>query len=202
MSNHVQRNYYEDDVLNATPQRLRLMLIDGAIRFAKSALSVWESDRNGAMTAMCRCRNIIIELIGGIRADRPSCEHIVDHTDQPGAVSSSQRKKEIDRLEQIARNTMAVYLVVFRHLDEAQLDWDAAKLSAAIEVLNEERETMRLVCQKLPHAPALNAPHLPTEISTSEAARVLDKQSPTATPSPATYGEGAGPTTTSMSFEA
>ena len=204
MSNHVKRSYYEDDVLNATPQRLRLMLIDGAIRYAKAAIEVWESDRSAAMKAMGRCRNIVIELIGGIRADRDSCEHIVDHVQRDNAITNSKRKAEVDDLETVARNVMSVYLVVFRQLDEAQLAWDAAKLQAAIGVLEEERVTMQQVCKQLPEAPILNTPHIPAEISAADAEKVLEK-SPDETPRivpPVTYGDGMLPGTGSVSFEA
>ena len=49
--------YLEVQVLTATPQRLRLMLIAGAIRWARQALSCWDADRAdeacGAISGSC-----------------------------------------------------------------------------------------------------------------------------------------------------
>ncbi len=210
MSSDIYRSYYQDDVLNATPQRLRLMLIEGAIRFANAAVEQWETDNSAAFTALGRCRNIIIELIAGVRADRESCEHVVDHILRDQTLTAEQRKAEIEQLETIGRNTMSIYLIIFRHLNEAQLDWDSAKITAAIGVLEIERETARMICEQLPAAPILTAPKDAEEISSSDAAAMLGEQDrlhsqETPQPhitAPPTYGGTSMPAASSMSFDA
>ena len=202
MSNAVHRSYYEDDIQNATPQRLRLMLIDGAIRFANKALSLWESDLPAAHLALGRCRNIIIELIASIRGDRESCEYIVDHIVRSAPLDAAARSAEVDNLEKISRQMLSVYLVVFRQLDEGQLSGEATKISDAIEILEVERETAKLICEQLPEAPQLSAPK-GEDVTSAEAASVLGSSNDVAAPQgPATYGTIVTPPSATMSFEA
>lgn len=204
MPDDLYRSYYESDILNATPQRLRLMLIDGAIRFAKSALEEWDEDRGAALRALGRCRSIIIELIGGIRADRESCQHVVDHICREDAPTAGQRRTEIDNLEAIGRNTMSIYLIVFRDLEAAQLNEDREKIEAVLEVLQVERETAQLVCAQLTAAPRLTAPHFPAETTSADAADILPQETAArVTAAPITYGATAAPPPTSnVAFEA
>ena len=107
MSNSIQRSYYEDDIQNATPQSLRLMLIEGAIRFANRAVSLWNTDLPAAHQSLGRCRNIIIELVASIRGDRESCEYLVDHYVREEPLDPKEREAEIDNLEQISRQTLS-----------------------------------------------------------------------------------------------
>ena len=201
MSNAIQRTYYEDDVLNATPQRLRLMLIEGAIRFAKQSVSLWKQDRVAAQAALGRCRNIVIELIASIRGDRESCEYLVDHIVRDQPLTASERDAEVENLVQICRNSMSIYLIVFRQFDEAQLSDDSAKISDAVGILEVERETAQLLCEQLPEAPQLTAPR-EAEITSTDAAAVLNSGQAAAPLGPATYGNNPAQATASMSFEA
>ena len=38
--------YLESQIMTATPQKLRLLLIEGAIRFARQTLELWEKEQN------------------------------------------------------------------------------------------------------------------------------------------------------------
>ena len=201
MSNSIQRSYYEDDILNATPQRLRLMLIEGAIRFARHAMSLWDSDRSAALQALGRCRNIVIELVASIRADRESCEYLVDHIVRDKPLPKREPEAEIENLVRISRSTMSVLLIVFRQLDEAQLSDDSGKISEAIEILEVERETAALVCEQLPAAPELTA-RREGDITSSDAAKTLKADQAAPPIAAATYGSNAGQATASLSFEA
>ena len=118
--------------MTATPQKLRLMLIEGAIRFARQTLRHWEQQENEqAVDALIRCRNIVSELLAAVRTD---------HSD-------------------LARKVAGLYLFVFKHLTEAQLRRDASLVQEAIGVLEVERDTWRQVCEQMPHAPtAANDP--------------------------------------------
>ncbi len=118
--------YLEAETRTATPQRLRLMLIDGAIRFARLALENWTSERMSpdSYQALVRCRSIITELCGSIKADNP-----------------------------VAQKVKEVYLFLFRQLAEAPAYNDPQRIRDVIEVLEEERETWRQVCEKMPEVP-------------------------------------------------
>jgi flagellar protein FliS len=123
---HSAQQYLHAQVMSATPQKLRLMLIEGAIRFARQALSSWEQNHNEQATDwLTRCRNIISELLASIRLDQSS----------------------------LTRSVAGVYLFLFRSLTEGQLQKDRRKIEEAISVLEIERETWRMVCDKLPDAP-------------------------------------------------
>jgi flagellar protein FliS len=120
------RQYLEAQITTATPQKLRLMLIEGAIRSARRALEDWQANRNDqAIDALIHCREIISELVSGIRLDQG----------------------------ELASQVANVYLFLYRNLAEAQLRRDAGKVEETIEVLELERETWQLVCEKLPGQP-------------------------------------------------
>jgi flagellar protein FliS len=132
--------YLENQVLTATPQKLRLMLIDGAIRFAHAALRHWEAGRDEeALEAIVRCREIVTELFTVVRP--------------AGFEPASQ--------------VVALYVFLFRELTAAQARRDADQVQDVIAVLEEERETWRRLCEQLPEAPAVPATFKPQEITAS-----------------------------------
>ena len=127
MSAQARDAYLESLARTATPQRLRLMLIDGAIRFAHKALDSWDHDEQQAAVydAIVRCRAIIMELYGSIQADASP----------------------------VAKQVASIYFFLFRLLAEAPVSHDAQKMRDVIGVLEEERETWRQVCEKMPEPP-------------------------------------------------
>ena len=109
--------------MTAAPQKLQLMLIEGAIRFGQKAQQNWQSGRDEeAGEAILRCQQIVSQLLGGLNPDQ-----------QPDLV----------------RNVAAVYLFVFRELLAAHLNRDEQCLADALAVLTVEQETWRQVCAKL-----------------------------------------------------
>lgn len=118
-------SYLETEVLTATPQRLRLMLIQGALRFARQTLVYWEQgEADDAYEAATRCRGIVTELLITVK---PSGE-------------------------QVNRQVASVYLYLFRTLTDALREQNADRLRDVIRVLDVEAETWNEVCQKFPHA--------------------------------------------------
>jgi flagellar protein FliS len=120
--------YLEAEVSTATPQRLRLMLIEGALRHARQCLHLWQSGPvpPAAYDSLQRCRAIVAELHGVIKADSSP----------------------------VARQVAEIYVFLFRLLAQASLDQEPQRVREAIEVLEEERETWRQVCEKMPNPPA------------------------------------------------
>lgn len=113
--------YLETQVMTASPQKLRLMLIEGAIRNLNQVLHYWNLDRpEEALEASIRAREIISELIAPLSEDKSP----------------------------LAKQMLAVYVYVFRVITEANLDQDRTKLNNALRVLAEERETWAQVCEK------------------------------------------------------
>jgi flagellar protein FliS len=123
--------YLVTEVMTAPPQKLQLMLIDAALRFAAKAKEHWRLGENAeAGEAILRCQQIVTEVLSGIRP-------------------------EADRM--LAGKISSIYAFVFRALVAAHLRADSAKLDQAISVLQVERETWQMLCTRLANssAPAL-----------------------------------------------
>lgn len=130
--------YFENQVFTSSPQRLRLMLIDGALQYARRALKHWQEGRiyEGG-EAIIGCQRIVTELL---------------------------RSLNPEIAPELVGNVSAIYNFVFRSLIEAGLKRDQVKLNDAISVLEIERETWRQVCEQLGTAldasqPMPSAPH-------------------------------------------
>lgn len=123
MSLSAHDTYVETQVATATPQRLRLMLIEEALRQARSARDSWNGNQlaEGSSRAV-RCREIISELIAGIHPDQTP----------------------------LAKRILGLYLFLFSSLTELQLTRDTHQLAGVIRVLEEECQTWQDVCRQLP----------------------------------------------------
>lgn len=142
-------HYLATEVTTATPQKLQLMLIDGALRFAHQAMHAWrEANDEQAGEALVRCQQIVSEVLCGLRP-----EH--------------------DR--QLTRKVASIYLYVFRTLTTAHMQRDETLLRDVISVLEIERDTWRQVCQSLPGERTVPAMHaVPAATSTPAMHRAAD----------------------------
>jgi flagellar protein FliS len=115
--------YFETQVFTASPQKLQLMLIDGALTYARQATEHWRHGRiyEGG-EATIACQRIVTELLRGLKADVAP---------------------------ELVGNVASVYNFVFRSLTDAGMKRDQAKLNDVIAVLEIERETWRQVCEQL-----------------------------------------------------
>jgi flagellar secretion chaperone FliS len=122
--------YLETQVLTATPQRLRLMLIEGALRTARAAIEAGtQGDTASAAAAIGRCRDVVTELIAGISPDHSA----------------------------LARQVLGVYMFIYTALIESQFVFDARRLGDVVRILEEEQTTWRAVCEQMPERPTLTA---------------------------------------------
>jgi flagellar protein FliS len=115
--------YLRTKVLTASPEELRLMLLDGAIKFARQgreglAQKNYEASYNG----ISQCRNIILELLTTVRPE-PDPE--------------------------LASRVKAVYTFMYTELVNASIEKSTPKVDAVIKLLEYERETWALLMQKL-----------------------------------------------------
>lgn len=118
--------YLESQVLTATPQKLRLLLIEGALRFARQIVPHWEShDNEAGLEAVSRCRRIITELLTVM----------------------------IDDGSEVVSQLRGIYAFMFRHLTEAQKEQNPEMVDEVIRLLEVERDTWQLVCEQMPEAP-------------------------------------------------
>jgi flagellar secretion chaperone FliS len=126
MTSSARDAYLETEINTATPQKLRLILLDGAIRRAAQTQKHWrERNDEAALESLIRCRDIVSELIAGIHpAESP-----------------------------LAQQVCGLYVYLFSALTEAQQTRDEHQLAAVIRVLEQDRETWQKVCEQLPDRP-------------------------------------------------
>jgi flagellar protein FliS len=120
--NNTGNDYLEMEVLTAIPQKLQLMLIEGALRFGNQARRHWKSGNDSAAgEALIRTQEIVAEIIGNLNPH-----------------------ENLD----LVRRILYVYLFVNRRLIEANFERSETKLADALRVLEVERETWRLACRQ------------------------------------------------------
>jgi flagellar protein FliS len=115
--------YFRTKVLTASPEELRLMLIEGAVRFLAEGRDALEVKQFEAMhTALTSARNIIIELTSSLRRD-------VD--------------------PDLCARLDAIYTYVLRLTIEGSFHKNAARLNEAISLMEYDRETWSLLMDKI-----------------------------------------------------
>jgi flagellar protein FliS len=115
--------YLRTKVLTASQEELRLMLLDGAIKFARQgAEGLAKKDFEGMYNGVSQCRNIVFELLTTVRDDLDA---------------------------ELARNVKALYTFLYTELLDASMEKSQDKLSSVIELLEYERETWVLLMQRL-----------------------------------------------------
>jgi flagellar secretion chaperone FliS len=126
--------YLESKVLTAPPQRLHLMLIEGAIRFGRQAEeALRRGARVSAAAPLLRTIDIVGELLAAVRANK-----------------SELNKKIADQ-----------YWFLLRRVSEAKINSDPEALVEALRLLEFERQTWQMLCDKLSAdtQPAARPPH-------------------------------------------
>jgi len=114
--------YLESKVLTAPTYRLHLMLIEGAIRFGRQAAEALQrGDQVAAATPMLRVVDIVGEMLAAVRG------------------TASNLNKRLTEL----------YWFLFRLASEAKIHSDVEKLAALLRLLEYERQTWQMLCDKL-----------------------------------------------------
>jgi flagellar protein FliS len=115
-------DYLESRVLTAPPHRLHLLLIEGALRFGRQAEAALRAgDTAAAGPPLMRTVDIVAEMLVGVRAGK----------------------------SEIKEKLAAFYWFLFRTVSAAKINDDVEKLAEALRLLEYERETWQLVCDKL-----------------------------------------------------
>jgi len=115
--------YLRTKVMTASPAELRLMLIDGAIRFAEQTKRGYET-RNFEMSfdGTTKAQAILMELINALRPEQAP---------------------------ELCQRLNALYTYLYRLLIEASSERDAAKVDEVLSLLRFERETWSLCLGEL-----------------------------------------------------
>lgn len=137
--------YLKTKVMTASPEELRMLLLDGALRFANMAKFGMENkDHEKIYEGFKQARAIILELTDTI-----------DSRHDPV----------------LARSVRDLYVFIYGELAKASLNKDMSKLDKAIEMIEYERETWMQLLEQLaadrkaglvPPAKTPNAQHLDT----------------------------------------
>ncbi len=124
--------YLRTKVLSATPQELRLMLLDGAIRFGNQGREALErKDFEASFNGFSQCREIIIELMTSIR---PDCDR------------------------DLSEKVRSLYGFMYKHLVDGVHDKDFTKIDEVLRLLAYERETWVLAMEKAASEKGVAAP--------------------------------------------
>jgi flagellar protein FliS len=140
------QTYLRNKVMTASPAELRLMLFDGAIRFAEQAKRGYE-ERNYevAFDGTTKAQNILLELTTSLRHDQAP---------------------------EICARLSSLYTFMYTSLVEASRERSAAKVEEVVKLLRFERETWQMCLQELVsetrsaaqvrELPRVNSTHMPS----------------------------------------
>lgn len=138
-------NYLETEVLTATPQKLQLMMINGAIRFAYQAQQLSEQqEKDEAWERLLRCREIVAQILCSIKNDG----------------------------SELMQSVAGIYFFLFQELTDLHAKDQYERLSGVLNVLNEERETWEELCRQMPEAPERPS-EADREITSSDAEEMM-----------------------------
>ncbi len=115
--------YLKAAVLTAPPEQLQLMLYDGAIRFALQGRDAIEKkEHETSFEKLTRAQNIVLEMQNGLNyeVNRPLCERMA-----------------------------GLYNFIYRKLIDANVHRNVADVDDALKVLHMERETWRILVEKV-----------------------------------------------------
>lgn len=125
--------YLETQVMTAPPVKLHLMVVDGALRFARAARQALErGDFSEAHLALNRSRDCVTDLIVGLH-------------DQHDPNLISQLK--------------ALFLFAYRRMVDADFRHDPREVGDAIRVLELHRQNWLELMQQLPTSGPAPTPH-------------------------------------------
>jgi flagellar protein FliS len=115
LKQHGPQAYLENKVRTASPAELRLMLLDGAIRFCeKTKRGYEERDFESAFDGTTKAQAILLELINALRPDQAP---------------------------ELCKRLSSLYTFMYTSLVEASTSREIAKVDEVIQLLRFERET-------------------------------------------------------------
>src|SRR5690606_29093411 len=115
--------YFRNQVLTATPEKLRLLLLDGCIRFMENGREgMLAKDYEKMYDGISQARDIVMELISGMKPEANP-----DLCDKLGAL----------------------YTFVFKHLTEAGFEKSVDKMDECLKIMRYERDTWAQLCEQL-----------------------------------------------------
>jgi len=115
--------YLTTRVMSASPQELRLLLLEAAVKFARQACEGLRTKNfELSFNGFTQARAVTLELISGISADADP---------------------------DLADKVRAVFLFIFRELMDASFEKNVAKTEKVVELLEYERDTWILAMEHI-----------------------------------------------------
>ena len=115
--------YLRTRVLTATPQELRLMLYDGALKFCRQAMDArGKEDIETAYNGLMRAQKIVLEL-------------------------SSSLKHDVD--PELTSRLSGLYTYIYKLLVDANVNHTTVEIEEALKLLEYERETWQMLMAQL-----------------------------------------------------
>jgi flagellar protein FliS len=119
----VTQSYLRTKVMTASPAELRLMLIDGAIRFAELARKgLAEKDYEASYNGITRTQSILLELMNALRPEHDAA---------------------------LCEKLSALYTFMYTRLIKAGSERDPGMIDEVLDLLRFERETWAMVLDQL-----------------------------------------------------
>jgi flagellar secretion chaperone FliS len=115
--------YLKTKIMTASPEELRLMLYEGAIKFCiqgKEAMAAGQFENS--YNALMRAQKIVLELSSSL-----------NHTVAP----------------ELCEKLSALYTYIYRRLVDANIKREVAAVDEAIQLLDYEKQTWQLLMQKI-----------------------------------------------------
>ncbi|MEX0653533.1 MAG: flagellar export chaperone FliS [Phycisphaeraceae bacterium] len=115
--------YLRTKIMTASPEQLRLMLYDGAIKFCRQGRdALARQDFEASYHALMRAQKIVLELSNSLNAD-------VDPA--------------------LCQRLAALYTYIYRRLVDANMTREPDAVDEAIRLIDYERETWQMLIRKL-----------------------------------------------------
>ena len=123
MAFDVNNPYFRNEVLTASPQKLRLLLLDGCLHFMREGRAGLEAKNFEAVYEnFTSAKDIVLELISGM-----------DASQNP----------------EVSGNLTRLYTFVFTRLTEASFEKSIPKVDECLKIMAYERETWAMLMDKL-----------------------------------------------------
>jgi len=115
--------YLQTKVMSASPEELRLMLIEGALKFAiQGRDGIVNEDYEQSYLGFSQCRPILLELINTIRPEHDP---------------------------ELAHRVRSLYTFMFSEIAQAGHERDVERIDKVVGLLEYERETWVMLMEKL-----------------------------------------------------
>ncbi len=123
MSTDINNQYLRTKVLSASPEELRLMLIEGAVRFARTGREgLVEKNYEKSFENISQCKAIVMELLNALKPEHD---------------------------EDLCNKLSGLYTYMYRLLTDANIQHELEPIDEAIKLLEYDKETWKLLMEKV-----------------------------------------------------